>query len=402
MFKSTTVKVFVGLAALSLLVFIVLQQSLTFHRMAMFLQDPSKKPSRVRNRIKLQNAKLQGQPTASLKNLPDGNGAFTQSGLDSTITTSHTKKKSVQHMPPNPSNVASKGNKILEKPTSPGVRNRPEQQTSKTSPERRPRLPKALIIGFSKCGTAALRTFLTIHPDVVSPILELRYFTLYYSKGPEWYRKQMPLSTEQQLTIEKTPSYIMTNESLRRIHDFDPKVKLIVIVRDPIVRLQSQYAHVFSHSDVTTSFKKWWSAKPDDKSVYHFCDYAKYIRQVYKLFPREQVLVLSEDDMERNPLPVLKEAEAFLELRPAYSNDMFVFDKSKGFYCFNTHSELFPRVLRLVKVNRTTGCLGGDKGREHPPIGKDFLEHLKEVIRPLNEDLFKLIGKRFQWDNFRT
>ncbi|GFR71173.1 heparan sulfate glucosamine 3-O-sulfotransferase [Elysia marginata] len=412
MFTEKPLKVFVALAVLSFVGLLILQQSLTFHRVAMFIQDPSKKPSRVRNRFKLQNAKSEEGSYLGSRELGNEYDHNQELNIDSSIgiPVSQTLKETVEHRSSVSFKEAHEVSKSLEKqksrmssPKTLSKLNSPEQQTTSPSLDRRSRLPKALIIGFSKCGTAALRTFLTIHPDVISPILELRYFTEYYSKGPEWYRRQMPPSTEEQLTIEKTPAYIMTNESLTRIQDFDPKIKLIVIVRDPIVRLQSQYAHVFCHTkpSLWPPFKHWWNEKPHDQRIIHFSYYAWYIRQVYNQFPREKVLILSEDDMERNPLPVLKEAEGFLGLRPAYTDDMFVFNKEKGFYCFNTRSRLFPRVLRLVKVNRFTGCLGGDKGREHPPIGKNYLEHLRQVIRPLNEELFSLIGKRFQWDNFK-
>ena len=407
MFNYNSVKVFLVLVVFSLFVFMALQQYLRFTRVAIYPREPSKKPSRVRNHIILQNSKSpQGSSVSSFETNHGSDGSYRkQSELDPFTGTSLIRNISVSpeqrafvHNDPDrkqkPPNSSTSG-------MSNSVHNNILQQTSPGSSVKRPRLPKALIIGFSKCGTAALRTFLTIHPDVVSPIPELRYFTLYHSKGLEWYRKQMPPSTEQQLTIEKTPSYIMTIESLQRIHEYNPKVKLIVIVRDPIIRMQSEYAHVSAHTEEMPPFKKFWSEKPHDRCVINFSNYADDIRQVYDLFPKDQLLVLSEDDMERDPLSVLKEAEEFLQLRPAFTNDMFVFDKTKGFHCFNTRSKLFPRVLRLVQVNRFTGCLGRDKGREHPEIGEEYMEHLREVIRPLNEDLFELIGKRFEWDNFK-
>ncbi|GFS11406.1 heparan sulfate glucosamine 3-O-sulfotransferase 3A1 [Elysia marginata] len=383
---------------------LVLQQFLTFHRVPVFLQDPAKKPSRVRNSLKLNTAKLQGDLSFSLETFYDNKSHDQETEIGSSIATLQTRKDTGNHKISVPSTeIPGSIYSLRKQASSSSYQSNSGQQKASLSLDRRPRLPKALIIGFSKCGTAALRTFLTIHPDVVSPVLELRYFTLYYAKGIEWYRKQMPPSTKEQLTIEKTPAYIMSQESLRRIRGFDPKIKLIVIVRDPIVRLQSQYAHEFSHTTASfrPSFKQWWNEKPDDRSIINVCHYARYIRPVYDLFPRRQVLILSEDDMERNPLSVLKEAERFLELRPAYSDDMFVFNKEKGFHCFNTRSKLFPRVLTLVQVNRFTCCLGVDKGREHPQIGEDYLEHLIHVIRPLNEELFDLIGKRFQWKSFK-
>lgn len=49
-------------------------------------------------------------------------------------------------------------------------------------------------------------------------------------------RRQMPLTTADQLTIEKSPSYFVTKTAPARVHELDPGMKLIVVVRDPITR----------------------------------------------------------------------------------------------------------------------------------------------------------------------
>ena len=278
-----------------------------------------------------------------------------------------------------------------------------QEKTEEALPSNRPRLPKALIIGFSKCGTTALRTFLTLHPDIVSPIEEVRYFNFNYTKGLEWYRRQMPPSTENQITIEKTPSYIMSPIVLQRIYLYDSQVKLIIIIRDPIIRLQSQYAHTYRNAPAGAhkpDFKIWVRGDSSDNRITHFVGYTKYIRQVYDQFPKNQILVLAEEDFEQNPLSVMKEVELFLNLKPAFSKDMFYYNKGKGFYCFNRENEFFPTVLKMVKVNNRTGCLGEDKGRDHPDIDDVFLKELVQFIRPHNEQLFRLIGKRIVWENF--
>ena len=281
--------------------------------------------------------------------------------------------------------------------------NTSEKRLSSNIPEKRPRLPKALIIGFPKCGTAALRTFLTIHPQIVSPVLEIRYFTENYSKGLEWYRNQMPPSNRKQITIEKTPSYIFEVENLKRIHEFNPKIKLIVIVRDPIVRLQSQYAHFYRSyppGASRQSFKSWLIDDGNNNRILHFSKYVYYLTQTYRVFPRNQVLVVSEGDLEKNPVSVMQEVESFLGLKSEFSKDMFIFSKKKGFYCFNKDHELFPTIVKMVKVNNRTACLGGDKGREHPPIEESLRQRLVKLIRPYNERFFSLIKRKFEWENF--
>jgi hypothetical protein len=47
----------------------------------------------------------------------------------------------------------------------------------------------------------------------------------------------MPLTTaDDQVTIEKSPSYFVTKSAPQRVHMLDPNMKLIIVVRNPITR----------------------------------------------------------------------------------------------------------------------------------------------------------------------
>ncbi|KAK3745848.1 hypothetical protein RRG08_063044 [Elysia crispata] len=261
------------------------------------------------------------------------------------------------------------------------------------------RLPRALIIGFNKCGSAAWRSFLSIHPDIVSPTLELRFFTENHKLGLEWYRSQMPLSTSNQITIEKTPRYIRSVESLRRIYEFNPDVKLLVIVRNPVSRLQSEYAHEMAKLPETSniSFTDWIYRNPFEGFVTYWSDYASTIRRAFSVFPHHQFLVVSEEDLEKDPVSVVKQAEMFLKLRPAVTNDVFVFNETKGFYCFNTSHPFFPSVLENHEVDVMSGCMIETKGRDHPSLDANLLHRIVNTSLPYVRDLFRLIHKQFDW-----
>ncbi|CAL4172139.1 unnamed protein product, partial [Meganyctiphanes norvegica] len=109
------------------------------------------------------------------------------------------------------------------------------------------RLPTALIIGINKCGTGALRDMLSMHPQIAAAKGEVKYFSTgeksQYDEGLEWYRQQMPYSYEDQITLEKSPQYFTDKDAPHRIYKFNPKTKLILIVREPVTRLISQYSN---------------------------------------------------------------------------------------------------------------------------------------------------------------
>jgi len=51
----------------------------------------------------------------------------------------------------------------------------------------------------------------------------------------------MPATTAGQLTVEKTPSYLVNRRVVERIFAMDPDVRLLVVVRDPVTRAVSDY-----------------------------------------------------------------------------------------------------------------------------------------------------------------
>lgn len=98
------------------------------------------------------------------------------------------------------------------------------------------RLPDVLLIGVKKSGTRALLEFIRVHPDVRAAGNEIHFFDRHYSFGLNWYRKKMPPTITGQLTMEKTPSYFVTASAPARVHKMNPKIKLLVVVRNPVTR----------------------------------------------------------------------------------------------------------------------------------------------------------------------
>ena len=109
------------------------------------------------------------------------------------------------------------------------------------TPDRAQRLPDVIIIGAKKGGTRALIEFLKLHPSFKAAGPEIHFFDNHYDKGLEWYKSQMPLVTPQQFAVEKTPGYFHTPQVPSRIKAMNPDIKMLLIIRDPVKRLISDY-----------------------------------------------------------------------------------------------------------------------------------------------------------------
>ena len=257
------------------------------------------------------------------------------------------------------------------------------------------RLPSCIIIGVRKCGTRALLEFLNLHPDIVTAEDEMHFFNddERYKQGVEFYRKHMPLSSPNQVTIEKTPGYFISRIAPSRVHRMNSTIKLIVLLRDPVTRTVSDYTQIYYNKMIKNeTFEAFedividpFSGEVNTKykavqiSLYHH-----HFRHWLDLFPRHQIHVVDGDRLITDPVSEIEQIEDFLNLPHRVNYDMLYFNATRGFYC--------------MRMNATyERCLGRNKGRKHPDIDPFVLHKLDTFFESHNHRLFKLIHQKLPW-----
>jgi hypothetical protein len=130
-------------------------------------------------------------------------------------------------------------------------------------------LPSFLICGGQRCGTTSMYRALARHPAIIKAVLHkgVHYFDVGYARGSRWYRGHFPTlraaaRIEAELgvraqTFESSPYYMYHPHAVARIAADLPDVRLIVLVRDPVVRAYSQHAHEVARGfESETSFAR--------------------------------------------------------------------------------------------------------------------------------------------------
>ncbi|PGZ96167.1 sulfotransferase [Bacillus pseudomycoides] len=211
-------------------------------------------------------------------------------------------------------------------------------------------VPGFLIIGAQKCGTTSLYNYLIQHPQIIpASCKEIHFFDIYFEKGLDWYRSQFPLLLEcnkKWITGEASPYYVFHPHAPKRIFQIMPKVKLIVLLRNPIDRAYSHYYHQVRMGTEPLSFKEAIEKeetrlKPEimkmlEDENYHSLPYqyysylarGRYVEQLktwMNLFPVEQFLILKSEDFYSNPEMVFHRVLDFLEL-PRYQLKQYTKD----------------------------------------------------------------------------
>ena len=262
-------------------------------------------------------------------------------------------------------------------------------------------LPDAIIIGARKGGTRALLHYLQLHPRVATAQKEVHFFSDEgnYAKGLKWYQSQMPLTSPGELTVEKTPNYLISSVTPARVHRMNSSVRLLLTLRHPVTRAISDYTQIYLKEsgqsrnqgyidfatrainsrtgDVNENYKALWI------STYHL-----HVARWLELFPLKQIHFVDGDRLITEPLHELRKVETFLGLEPFYTEDVIYYNATKGFYCTR-------RPLDDGSI--LASCLGESKGREHPHVESWVKTKLNRYFYPHNEKLFEMIGQRFEW-----
>ncbi|XP_075384518.1 heparan sulfate glucosamine 3-O-sulfotransferase 4 [Tenrec ecaudatus] len=255
------------------------------------------------------------------------------------------------------------------------------------------KLPQALIIGVKKGGTRALLEAIRVHPDVRAVGIEPHFFDRHYEKGLEWYRNVMPKTVDGQITMEKTPSYFVTNEAPKRIHSMAKDIKLIVVVRNPVTRAISDYTQTLSKKpEIPTfevlAFKNRTLGLIDASwSAIRIGIYALHLENWLQYFPLSQILFVSGERLIVDPAGEMAKVQDFLGLKRVVTDKHFYFNKTKGFPC-----------LKKPEDSSAPRCLGKSKGRTHPRIDPDVIHRLRKFYKPFNMMFYQMTGQDFQWE----
>ena len=199
--------------------------------------------------------------------------------------------------------------------------------------------PRFLIIGAQKSATTALFGHVVAHPLVLRPLgKEVHYFDFMYHRGAGWYLSRFPRRRPGGwITGEASPSYMLHPRAPGRAAAFDPDLKLIAIVRDPVERALSHHAMAIRRGRDSLGFEAAVEAEPERLADFEAaldsvpgnlrCSarrhsylrrglYAEQLEAWLTHFPREHLLVLRTEDLWADGDRTLRRVFAFLGLPP--------------------------------------------------------------------------------------
>jgi hypothetical protein len=152
------------------------------------------------------------------------------------------------------------------------------------------RTPTFLGVGPPKCATTWLDSVLRKHPDIFLPRdqKEVFFFDRFYDRGEKWYNALFEGAEKHIAAGEISTSYILEDETLSRIYNYNPNTKIIIILRSPVDRMISNYRMFVENGRTTLPFEE---AIIDQKIIVDYSRYGRLLSHVLKYFPPKQVMV---------------------------------------------------------------------------------------------------------------
>lgn len=256
-------------------------------------------------------------------------------------------------------------------------------------------LPDLVVAGVQRSGTTALCEALYRLPMVERPRRGKgsHYFSYNYSRGWKWFQAQFPTTMWASLVERRTgkplfcmdacPYYLFHPFAVERMAQALPDVKVLVMLRDPVLRAESHFHHSVAHGNESLGFQEaldaeperlhgetermaqdltYWSHAHEHHSYLAKGMYAAQLKRLFEHYPSDQVMVIQSEDFYGDADRVLGEVTDWLGL---------------------------PRV----------GLTESDDRNSHGPrdVDPEIRTRLVEAFRQPNEELFELVGRRYDW-----
>ena len=251
-------------------------------------------------------------------------------------------------------------------------------------------LPDFINIGASKSGTTSLYSNLIQHQNIYPAFAkEVHYFNSYYTA---YYRSNFPtifykhyekkIRNRPFITGESTPLYLFYPSIAQKILKMIPKIKLFVMLRNPIDRAYSQYSEHFK------------------LGYHHNLTFEEVIKKELKIL--ENPKNLEDDDFKRKNIFQLNLARGIYvdQLKKwmgVIPKNQFLIIKTEEFE--DDIQNFMNKVFEFLELpSQKIKLLNKQNVGSYKPMEPSIRKLLIEYFKPHNEKLNQFLQRDFEWD----
>jgi len=255
-------------------------------------------------------------------------------------------------------------------------------------------LPTFLIVGGQRCGTTTLFKALVQHPAVLPPTLRkgVHYFDIANDRDLSWYRGHFPAERAVAKVAEQTgatpqigessPYYLWHPAAPARIAAALPGVSVLAVLRDPVERAYSAWAHERARGYETETFESALELEAE------------------RLADQEQHLLA-----EGNPRSFAHQHQAYVRrgqyvdqlerMAASVGHDRMLVLDSQDFW--SSPDQYWPQVTAFLGLPDATVAFEKHNARSRSPMPDELRSRLERHFAPFDERLAKWWGRAPSW-----
>lgn len=202
-----------------------------------------------------------------------------------------------------------------------------------------------IIIGAGRSGTTSLVGYLKQHPNIsFSKIKEVTFFSVpdHYSRGVDYFHA---FFEENKGLLSTSDTYLlMDNDAPERIFNYNPNIKLIVILREPSKRSFSNYQYAINNGYLSNSVSFIESQKLEqnylesNKDIVFKNNHCSFYGSLYyhhltnwlRYFDKKQLFICTTKELNQNPKATLSRLFHFLDVPPFDVSELNAQNKASG------------------------------------------------------------------------
>ena len=272
------------------------------------------------------------------------------------------------------------------------------------------RVPRVdfLGLGAQKAGTSWLHRMLAAHPQIFMAQAEdkdLKFFSAHYDYGYAWYERHFAADGGAERRGEFSTSYFYSHDAPARVHRYNPNVRLVLSLRNPVDRLISHHRHEIrtGRLEPDVPLEAGVASNPSyvEQSMY-FTQLQRWLEH----FPLASFHVVIFEELFRDPARALRELYEFVGVSPDFVPPSLHEKVNEGRVprsrLVDKGVQLSTSTLRamgagwMVDSLKKAGLekkLKAANSRSSDLPDAAFAAKLRESFAPENEQLAKLLGR---------
>lgn len=245
-------------------------------------------------------------------------------------------------------------------------------------------------IGAQKCASTWVHGVLSDHPEIgVYPGKEVDFFSNYYNRGYQWYERQLGDVDAVRTRGEVSTSYFSDSDTPSRVFLYNPNMRIVLSLRDPIERAYSNHLNEVKLCHLTGQNLEFENGLANNPMYLEQSHYGKQLARWLEIFPRDQILVIFQEEIRDDPFTQARNLYRFLGVAEDHQSWFLEKKVNESRIIKNAGVDYFLKYLGKVGRSIGIGVLV-EAVRKNDLVGRLRRNYnqieLRQVIPPMRAD----------------